>query len=212
MKVLAVGNEKGGTDEALTSLHLFGLTMPASRKPCKTHAAPIDLVPATRLLDAVPERATLTDERAAAHLREFKGYDIVIIDTPPTRGKLFRAALRAADAIVTPFEPKAESLRGIAGLIDTIGAVRAEHNPRLRHLGIVANRVPVDNIGAARLLEQLGEQVGALLLPAFMYERAAINAALAVRRPVWRTLRGEAHSLAAEEVHRVMREIWERLQ
>ena len=163
MKVLAVGNEKGGTgksaiatqmafyaaekgarvllvdldpqatctfnfvdavpDEALTSLHLFGATVPLSRSPCKTHAA--------------------------AHWRELTGYDIVIIDTPPTRGKLCRAALRAADAIVTPFEPKAESLRGIAGLIDTIGAVRQEYNPRLRYLGIVANRVPVDNIGAA---------------------------------------------------------------
>ena len=75
-----------------------------------------------------------------------------------------------------------------------------------------SSRIACPWITSARLLAQLGEQVGTLLLPEFMYERAAINAALAVRRPVWRTLLGEAHSLAAEEVHRVMRAIWERLQ
>lgn len=113
MKVLAVGNEKGGTgksaiatqmafyaaeegarvllvdldpqatctfnfvdavpDEALTSLHLFGATAPLSRSPCKTHAAAIDLVPATRLLDAVPENArhspTNARRRIGANLR-----------------------------------------------------------------------------------------------------------------------------------------------
>lgn len=253
MKVLVVGNEKGGTGKTaiatqmayfaaeqgvrvlvvdldpqgtctskflageadkgvLMAYHLFGVTLPAERNAWQTDNEGISLIPAHRLLDRVPERPVLTEDRPAALLRALNGFDLCVIDTPPTRGKLFRAALRAADYLLTPFEPKDESIHGISALLDTIRAVRTMHNPGLKHIGILANRVPPHSVTAAKLLSELRTVVGGLLLPDVIYERAAITAALAARRPVWRTERGEARSPAAEEVYTALKSVWERMR
>lgn len=77
---------------------------------------------------------------------------------------------------------------------------------------MLANRVTPHSAIEAQLLEALREQVGDLLLPVVVYQRAAIKAALAAMRPVWRTLRGEARSQAALEMRAVMDLVLRRLK
>jgi chromosome partitioning protein len=70
-------------------------------------------------------------------------YDLIIIDTAPTRTPLFRAAMRAATHIVIPFEPEQKSLQGLLAMY---GAVRNERSYRngdrdVQLVGLVPNKV-----------------------------------------------------------------------
>ena len=44
-------------------------------------------------------------------------YDLIILDTGPSRNPIFRAAVRAATHAIIPFEPEEKSLQGILSLI-----------------------------------------------------------------------------------------------
>lgn len=56
------------------------------------------------------------------NLKEFEEleYDLVIIDTPPAKGPLTQAAIRAATHVLIPIELSNKSLQGLAGMIDLI--------------------------------------------------------------------------------------------
>lgn len=68
------------------------------------------------------------------------GFDFVIIDCPPSLGKLTLNALLAADHVVIPTTPEPMSVDAIPVFVNLIGEVR-ELNSRLNVLGIVLNRL-----------------------------------------------------------------------
>jgi chromosome partitioning protein len=74
-------------------------------------------------------------ERALADLRD--DYRYVIIDCPPSLGLLTLNALTAADAVIIPMQCEYYALEGLAGLLETIDAVRQQLNPKLALAGIV---------------------------------------------------------------------------
>ena len=62
------------------------------------------------------------------HMKEYAdNYDIIIIDTAPTRTPMFRAAMRAATHLVVPFVPEAKAMQG---LLSMVGATRTEQMQR----------------------------------------------------------------------------------
>jgi chromosome partitioning protein len=95
------------------------------------------------ILAATPDLAgasvELTNEphRLRSLLEKTKGFDIVIVDAPPSLGPLTVNALVAADGLIIPLQAEYYALEGIAGLLDTIDRVRSALNPRLKTLGIV---------------------------------------------------------------------------
>lgn len=78
------------------------------------------------------------------HDRQYSEYyDLIIIDTAPTRTPLFRAAMRAATHVVIPFEPEQKSLQGLLAMY---GAVKNERSYRngdrdVQLVGLVPNKV-----------------------------------------------------------------------
>lgn len=72
-------------------------------------------------------------------LQQVRGdYDLVIIDTPPTRNLLSLNALASADEVVVPSITQAVDLRGLQLFRETVEEVRALLNPRLRIVSVVA--------------------------------------------------------------------------
>lgn len=63
-------------------------------------------------------------------------YDLIVIDTPPTRPLLLRLALGATRWIIVPTRPGRTSIEGLRNLAVEIGAVR-EVNPRVELLGAI---------------------------------------------------------------------------
>lgn len=133
-------------------------------------------------------------------LAKFAGdYDVCIIDTPPSRGKLLYAALAAGDQVVAPCTLDEDATDGLAALFDDVARVRdMDWNSSLAVMGIQINKVDKSSAHDRHALAALRESVGDLLLKNIVYDRAATR--LAVMRPVWRGARGENKGPAAVEM------------
>lgn len=71
------------------------------------------------------------------------GYDFVLIDTPPAKGPLTQAAIRAASHVLIPFELSNKSLQGLAGMVDLVNRQNI-HRPskeQTKIVGLLKNKV-----------------------------------------------------------------------
>jgi chromosome partitioning protein len=64
-------------------------------------------------------------------------YEFVVLDCPPSLGPLTINALVAADRVIVPVQTEYFALEGLAGLLDTLGLVQRELNPRLTVAGML---------------------------------------------------------------------------
>jgi len=90
-------------------------------------------------------------ERVLLDLRD--NYDLVVIDCPPSLGLLTVNALTAADSVLIPLQCEYYALEGLAGLLETVSAVRQQLNPRLALEGIALTMVDQRN-NLSRQVEQ----------------------------------------------------------
>ncbi len=72
---------------------------------------------------------------ALATVRE--RYDFVLLDCPPSLGPLTVNALVAADRVIVPVQTEYYALEGLAQVLDTVGLIQRELNPRLRVAGML---------------------------------------------------------------------------
>ena len=120
-----------------------------------------DLVGATVELAGAPTalREALRDE----------GYDLVLLDAPPSLSPLTLNALAAAEGVVVPVQAEYYALEGVAGLLATLEEVRAGLNPRLRLLGILVTMYDGRTLLAQQVEAQLrahfGEKVFWTVIP-----------------------------------------------
>lgn len=104
----------------------------------------LDVIPGGAELDGLEDlmsgrikRGQEVHQRFAEALAPLAGqYDLVVIDTPPTRPLLLRLALGATKWIVVPTRPGRTSIEGLRNLSAEISAVRRD-NPNIEVLGSV---------------------------------------------------------------------------
>ena len=105
-----------------------------------SHAASVAIIPAdTDLVGAElelvqhPQRET----RLRAVLAQQSGFDVVLIDCPPSLGLLTLNALTAATSILVPLQCEFFALEGLSHLVQTVERVRASFNENAAIDGIV---------------------------------------------------------------------------
>ena len=100
----------------------------------------LDIVPSNRDLVGV-EVEFVGQAGWERRLREaidpIKGYDLVLLDCPPSLGHLTICALTAADGVLIPLQCEYFALEGIGELMATLKRVRQTLNPGLEITGIV---------------------------------------------------------------------------
>jgi chromosome partitioning protein len=64
-------------------------------------------------------------------------YAFTLLDCPPSLGPLTINALVAADRVIVPVQTEYFALEGLAGLLDTLGLVQRELNPKLTIAGML---------------------------------------------------------------------------
>jgi len=64
-------------------------------------------------------------------------FTYALLDCPPSLGPLTVSALVAADRVIVPVQTEYFALEGLAGLLDTLGLIRRELNPRLTIAGMI---------------------------------------------------------------------------
>lgn len=74
-----------------------------------------------------------------------KGYDYVVVDSPPFYGKLTDTGIFATRNILVPALTEATSERAIELLIDQMAALEGQTNITVNTVGVVANRVETTN-------------------------------------------------------------------
>lgn len=158
-------------------------------------------------LEAIPLRqATLP----AMHCKElFRQYDYVIIDCPPSLGRLLIAALTMCSHVVVPVRVSGFSVDGIGGLLQTITTVRGTTNPGLNLVGVFVNDYNPDSREQNKSLAQLREMAGDNLMCNLIRNRPPIDTA--VNKGIPLSELGYAH-VAVKEVRALMNEIIEKVE
>jgi chromosome partitioning protein len=101
-----------------------------------------DAAPAETALASRESRRSTADEFVLRNqLDGVTGYDVVLVDCPPSLGVLTLNALAAASHLVVVTEPSFLALQGIDELLETRDLVRAHYNNRLALAGVIVNRV-----------------------------------------------------------------------
>lgn len=82
-------------------------------------------------------------------------YRFIIFDCPPSLGPLTVNAMVAADRVIVPVQTEYFALEGLADLLDTVGLIQRELNPRLAIGGLVLTM----HDGRTRLAEDVEAEV-----------------------------------------------------
>lgn len=99
-------------------------------------------------------------------------YDLVIVDTGPSRNPLFRGAMRAATHVVIPFEAEEKSTQGINAMLQ---AIKSENFSRpgaelhINLVGLMPNKVKTGTRLHTDTLKNLREGMPAAMMPEDTY-------------------------------------------
>lgn len=123
--------------------------------------------------------------KLAKALNQLNGYDLVLIDCPPSLGALTREALAASDLALIVTTPSYFGAQGVERAIAEVEEMRKGVNPSLKLAGIVVNRVRSVAEEHQYRMNELGTLYGkAAILKPFLPERIAVTQAEGFGTPV----------------------------
>jgi chromosome partitioning protein len=136
-----------------------------------------DVEQLTRLTTALSELDSLVGDGELP-------YQLVLLDCPPSLGRLTRSALVAADRALLVTEPTIFAVSGVQRAFEAVQAERSENNPRLQPLGVVVNRVRPRSHEHQFRIEELREIFGPLVMPVSLPDRLAVQQAQGACTPI----------------------------
>jgi chromosome partitioning protein len=140
----------------------------------RVESAGMALLPANQDLTAAEVRLLSIASGRELRLREAlapirSGYDVVLIDCPPSLNILTVNALIAADSVLIPMQCEFYALEGLSALVSTIEQIRLSANPGLEIEGILRTMYdPRNNLAievSAQLIEHFGDKVFRTVVP-----------------------------------------------
>ncbi len=152
----------GSADRGMTSYELLIEDAPLRSCVQSTNIPGLDVVPATvDLSGAEVELVSVEDRtfRLRQALADAAGYDVCLIDCPPSLGLLTLNALSAADTLLVPLQCEFFALEGLSHLLQTVERVQQRFNPDLGIVGVVLTMFDRRN----RLTDQVAEDVRSCL-------------------------------------------------
>jgi chromosome partitioning protein len=97
-----------------------------------------------------------SEQRLSESMRSLRDqYFLTLLDCPPSLGPLTVNALVAADKVIVPVQTEYFALEGLAGLLDTLGLIQRELNPRLSVAGMILTM----HDGRTRLAQDVEREV-----------------------------------------------------
>lgn len=149
-------------DRERSSYDLLVDEMPLRACISATRIPGLDIVPATVDLSGAEIELVSVDDRTGRlrqALANEAGYDICVIDCPPSLGLLTLNALTAADTLLVPLQCEFFALEGLSHLLQTVDRVQQRFNPELGIIGVVLTMYDRRN----RLTDQVSEDVRSCL-------------------------------------------------
>lgn len=114
-----------------------------------------DLVDIEISLVSQPERETFLK----TILAQARGFDVILIDCPPSLSVLTLNALTAAQEVLIPLQMEVLTLQGLDQIMNTVKKVKNIFNPKLKIKGVVVVMFDVRRKLSQEVLEYLQENV-----------------------------------------------------
>ncbi|MGI8307592.1 ParA family protein [Saccharopolyspora hattusasensis] len=111
-------------------------------------------------------------------------YQLVLLDCPPSLGRLTRSALVAADRALLVTEPTIFAVSGVQRAFEAVQAERQSNNPDLQPLGVIVNRVRPRSHEHQFRIDELRDIFGPLVLPVALPDRLAVQQAQGACMPI----------------------------
>ncbi|WP_425427593.1 ParA family protein [Actinoalloteichus hoggarensis] len=132
------------------------------------------------------------------NLAQERPFQLVLLDCPPSLGRLTRSALVAAHRALLVAEPTMFAVSGVQRAFEAVQHERDENNPDLQPLGVVVNRVRPRSHEHQFRINELREIFGPLVMPVVLPDRLAVQQAQGACMPIhqWGTPGAREVSLA----------------
>jgi chromosome partitioning protein len=121
--------------------------------------------------------------RLAKALDGIDDFDVVLVDCPPSIGRLVVLGFVAATHVVIVTEPSAASLRGVENVLQTLSVVQAHYNHGLTLAGIIVNHESRTTESALRVKE-IAAAYGSGVWEPHIPARAVVASAMGASAPV----------------------------
>lgn len=115
--------------------------------------------------------------RLAKALDGLRDFDVVLIDCPPSIGRLVVLGFIAATHVIVVTEPSSASLRGVQNVLQTLSVVQAHYKRDLALAGIIINHQARTTESALRVNE-VGDAYGSDVWEPYIPARAVIASAM----------------------------------
>jgi cellulose biosynthesis protein BcsQ len=154
----------------------------------------VDVMVGSEELEALndPDPGTHRLEKLGRALSELRNllaegelpYQLVLLDCPPSLGRLTRSALVAAQGALLVTEPTIYAVAGAQRAFEAVERTRDEYNPELVALGVVVNRVRTHSYEHQFRIAELRESFGRLVMPVALPDRLAVQQAQGACMPI----------------------------
>ncbi|MBW0254487.1 MULTISPECIES: ParA family protein [unclassified Cellulomonas] len=168
----------------------------------------VSAVPGSKRLSLFEQESLMTPEHRlknamwqASGLEEF---DDILIDSPPSLGRLTLNGLIVADRVVILTELEPYSIRGVGEFIETLSAVRRnpQLNPALRLAGIIVNKAKLNTIEHQEGLKELKAAFGTdVVRSPYLRASTVVPTSAGAHKPVSK-MRGPVAAAIAEDYAR----------
>ncbi len=135
------------------------------------------------------------------------GFDIVLMDCPPSLNLLTVNAMAAADAVLVPLQTEFFALEGLSQLMMTIREVRQSANPRLRIEGVVLTMFDMRNNLCRQVEEDARANLGELVYETRIPRNVRLSEAPSYAMPI---LQYDPNSRGSEAYINLAREVLSR--
>ena len=144
----------------------------------------VAVLPADQALSAAESAATPADALARSLDEALSEVDLVLVDCPPSVGRLTLNALVAADLALVITSPGAYASEGVVKIAESIDTVRRDYNAGLSLAGIIVTMMPPRGREASLRLAELEERFPGLVWAPPIPRRSVVEESTGARQPL----------------------------